>query len=82
VGMGLLAERDYNFALAILQISRAMKVQPTDVGYILLAEALRRGGHPAEAGDALARAHEMSSDMVQAERTAMKVMATAGINAN
>jgi protein O-mannosyl-transferase len=82
VGMGLLAERNGDFVSAASQLSCAMKVQPTDVGFLLLAEALRREGRVAEAGDAAAHARQLSRNITQAEQTATQVMAGAGIRTN
>jgi len=82
VASGLLAERDGDFASATAQISRAMKVAPTDVGYVLLAQALRRGGRLAEADQALAQAQRISPDYVQAQQSAAAVLATSGIKAD
>jgi tetratricopeptide (TPR) repeat protein len=82
VTSGLLAERDGDFALAAGQISHAMTVQPTDVGYLLLAQALRKGGQPAEAGQAAAQAQRISPDLADARREAGLVLATAELKAD
>jgi tetratricopeptide (TPR) repeat protein len=79
VGSGLLAERDGDFATAVAQISRAMQVSPTGVGYVLLAQALRRDGRLPEADDALARARWISPDLEKSEQSAARVLATVGI---
>jgi len=79
VGSGLLAERDGDFAFAVAQISRAVKVEPSDVNYLLLAQALRRAGRVAEAEEALAQAQRISHDLAQAQQDAARVMASAGI---
>jgi protein O-mannosyl-transferase len=80
VGSGLLAERDGDLANAVEQISHAMKVQPNDVGYLLLEQALRRAGRMAEASDAGVRAQEISSNFPRAQRAAAQVLASAGIS--
>jgi protein O-mannosyl-transferase len=74
VGTGLLAEHDGNNALAVTQISRATQLAPTDVGYLLLAQALRRSGRVAEASDAEAQAARLSRDIVFARRSASKIL--------
>jgi len=79
VGAGLLAEREGDFASAVTHISRAMQFEPTDVGYLLLAQALRRRGDAAEAERALAKAHKISSNIPQAQRAAARILAIAGI---
>jgi tetratricopeptide (TPR) repeat protein len=79
VGNALLAERDGDFGSAAVQISRAMQVSPTGVGYVLLAQALRRDGRLAEAREALTRAQQLSPDLLQAEQSAARVLITVGI---
>ncbi len=81
MGSGLLAERDGDFAAAVERISRAMKIEPTDVGYVLLGQVLRRAGHSAEASDADAQARRISHDWAQAQQSAAQVMGSAGIKA-
>jgi tetratricopeptide (TPR) repeat protein len=60
VGTGLLAQKGWDFAKAAEQYAHAMSVEPTSVGYLLLAKALEQGGRPAEARDALAAAQRLS----------------------
>jgi tetratricopeptide (TPR) repeat protein len=79
VGSGLLAERDGDFTLAIERISYAMKVEPTDIGYLLLGHTLRRAGRIAEADEARAQAQRISHDLAQAQQSAGQVLASAGI---
>src|SRR5579872_3532917 len=81
VGIGLLAERDGNFSFAASQISHAMKVEPTDVGYLLLAQALRRSGHSSDADNALAEAQRISPNIDKAQQSAAEVLASTGIQA-
>ena len=82
VGSGLLAERDGNDTLATTQISHAMYVEPTDVGYLLLAQSLRRTGRTVEANDAEAQAARLSHDIVLARRSASKILEASGIQDN
>ena len=79
VGSGLLAERDGDFRFAVEQISHAIKVEPTDVGYLLLGQALRRAGHTTEADEAYAQAQRISRDFAQAQQSAAKVLVSVGI---
>jgi tetratricopeptide (TPR) repeat protein len=79
VGSGLLAERDGDAALAATQISHAMKIEATDVGYLLLGQALRRAGHLSEANDAFAHAQQISQDFSKAQQSAAKILTSAGI---
>ncbi len=80
-GSGLLAERGGDFALAVARISHAVQVEPSDVGYLLLEQALRRAGRLAEAEDADARAQKVSRDFAQAQRAASQILAAVGITA-
>ncbi|HVH50083.1 MAG TPA: tetratricopeptide repeat protein, partial [Candidatus Bathyarchaeia archaeon] len=70
VGSGLLAQKGWDYALAAAQYAHAMRVEPTSVGYLLLAKALRQGGHPAEAAQAFARAQRLSDSLEDDQRTA------------
>ncbi|MFY9909153.1 MAG: hypothetical protein WCF22_20695 [Candidatus Sulfotelmatobacter sp.] len=79
IGSGLVAERNGDFPLAVKQISRAMNVAPSDAGYLLLEQALRRAGRPAEAADADMRAQQLSHDITQARKAAVQVLASTGI---
>ena len=80
VGSGLLAEKDGDFTLAVARISHAQELEPSDVGYLLLEQALRRAGRLAEADDARAHAQRISHDFGQAQRSAAQVMAAAGVS--
>jgi protein O-mannosyl-transferase len=57
VASALLAERSGQFARAPDYLQRAMKIEPSDVGYLLLADAFRHAGRlqEAQAADDLAR---------------------------
>ena len=81
VDSGLLAERDGDFELAAEQFSHAMKVAPTDVGYLLLGYALRRAGHLPDAQAVYGEAQRISRDFVQAQQSAAQLLATAGVKA-
>jgi protein O-mannosyl-transferase len=79
VGSSLLAERDGDFTRAIASMSRAVKLEPSDVTYLLLSQAFRRAGRLAEAEDAGARAQRISHDFVQAQRSAAQILTAAGV---
>lgn len=70
VGLGLIAEHEGNFAEAIRQFSSAMAVQPTDVGYLLLAEALEQAGRSTEAQAARQQASRISPNLEEAQKEA------------
>jgi tetratricopeptide (TPR) repeat protein len=44
-GLGLLAQERGDLPEAIRQYSHAVEAEPTDIGYLLLAQALQREGH-------------------------------------
>jgi protein O-mannosyl-transferase len=79
IGSGLIAERNGDFALAVTQLNRAMNIAPSDAGYLLLAQALRRAGHTSEATNAETRAQQLSHDIDRARQAAAQVLASAGI---
>jgi len=82
VGTGLLAQRDGDNALAVADISRAMKKEPTDVGYLLLAQSLRHAGDLAAAANAEEQAKHISHDISQARRSAANILDVNGIPNN
>jgi Flp pilus assembly protein TadD len=82
VSSGLLAEHDGDYAGAVNWISGAMKLAPTDTGYLLLAQVLRRAGREKEANDAYAHAQQISHDFAKAQESAVQVLKSAGIQAD
>jgi protein O-mannosyl-transferase len=74
VGLGLVAEHERDFAEAARQFSIAMSIQPTDVGYLLLARTLEKEGHLSEARAARERAGKISSNLGAAQKEADKLM--------
>jgi tetratricopeptide (TPR) repeat protein len=75
VGLGMLAQKSGDVDGAIAQYSQAMSIEPTAVGYVLLARALEQGGHSGEAKAALYKARQLTSDFDQAQRTADELLA-------
>ncbi|MGB9235704.1 MAG: hypothetical protein WCC04_14935 [Terriglobales bacterium] len=75
VMLGVLEETAGDLPAAVQQYSRAMALQPTDVGYLLLAHALQQEGHASEASDARERAARMSSNLPQAQMQADSLLA-------
>jgi cytochrome c-type biogenesis protein CcmH/NrfG len=57
-------------------------LQPTDVGYLLLAQALQRSGRGSEAEQALAQGMRISRDPDQARLVAVQVSSEAGLSGN
>ena len=75
IGMGLLAQERRDLSQAISYYSLAMSHEPTDVGYLLLAQAEAQAGHSAEAQAAAARAARLTTDPDQARRAAAALLA-------
>jgi tetratricopeptide (TPR) repeat protein len=75
VGLGLVALHEGDLAEAIAQFSNAMAVEPTDIGYLLLAHALELAGHATEAQAARQRAGLISPNLDEAQRQADALMA-------
>lgn len=80
MGSGLMAERNGDATLAVTQIGHAVKVEPSEVGYLLLAQALRRAGRAADADGVEAHVRQTSRDFAQAQRGAAQMLAAAGIH--
>jgi protein O-mannosyl-transferase len=68
-GLGLIAQENNDIAEAIRQYSRAAAVQPTDVGYLLLAQALRQDGRLDEATAISERVARLSPNLAEAQKT-------------
>jgi len=70
LGLGLLAERAGDPYQAADDYAVMVKVQPNDVGYLLLARALQKAGRTAEAQAAHSQAEKLSGNFSQAQQTA------------
>ena len=70
VGSGLLAQKGWDYSLAASQYAHAMRVEPTSVGYLLLAKALQHGGHSLEATQAFEQARRLSSNLQDDQKIA------------
>jgi protein O-mannosyl-transferase len=70
MGLGLLAYRETDFPTAAEFFSRAVKVEPIDLDYLLLATALEKSGRKAEARTAYEQARRVSSDWTLAQKKA------------
>jgi tetratricopeptide (TPR) repeat protein len=69
-GLGLLAQQNGDLVEAIRQYARGIAAQPTDVGYLLLAQALRQAGHGGEAQAILERVARSSPNFPAARKEA------------
>jgi len=60
IGLGLIAQKTGDMAQAAEYYSKAVKTEPTDAEYLLLSQALKKAGHPAEAQAAYDKAQNLS----------------------
>jgi tetratricopeptide (TPR) repeat protein len=74
IGLGLIAQKNGDFAEAVRQYSRAMAVLPTDVGFLLLARALHEEGRLDEANAIYERVARLSSNLAEAQATAESLL--------
>ena len=70
VGTGLLAQKGWDYSRAAELFSHAMNVEPTGVGYLLLANALERSGRATEARQALEKARRLSDNLPNDQKIA------------
>ena len=75
IGMGLLALKNGGTAQAITYFSHAMTIQPTAIGYLLLARAQERAGNLDGAKAGLDRAKELTRDLTEAQQAADQLLA-------
>ncbi len=74
IGMGLVAERGGDFARAADFFSRAVSIEPNDLGYFLLATALEKRGRQAEASAAFVQAQRISPDITEVVKRAHELL--------
>jgi len=82
LGSALLAERRGAFDEAAAQLNHALKVEPSDVVYLLLADALRHAGRLQEAEQAEDVARKISSDLDEARKKATQTQIFFGYKAS
>lgn len=70
IGAGIVAQKTGSFDLAIRDLSKAVSLQPTDLGYELLGRAFERSGRTVDANSAYAEAQRLSPDMNQTRSAA------------
>jgi tetratricopeptide (TPR) repeat protein len=72
--LGLIAQENGDLPEAIRQYSRALAVQPTDAGYLLLAQALRQEGRLDEANATSEHVARFSPNLAEAQKTAAALL--------
>src|SRR6266404_1724288 len=75
VGLGVLAEKRGEFDEAVKNYSRAIELEPSDVSYLLLSQALQRGGKAAASRSALEAAQHISPDFDRAQQAVRDLLA-------
>ena len=75
ISLGLVAQKSGDFGLAIQAYSRALKIEPSGFGYVLLAQALEHNGQKSEAQAAMQQARSVSDDFRDAQREANRLLA-------
>jgi len=74
-GLGLIAQENGDLPEAIHQYSRAIAAEPTDVGYVLLAQALQQAGRLDEANAIYERVARFSPNLAEAQEGAKRYLA-------
>jgi len=74
-GFALLAQKNGDLAQAANYYAQAVALQPSDFGYLLLAQALEKTGHAAAAQAAYQKAQGLSPDLDRAQQTAHSLLA-------
>ena len=74
IGLGLIAQKNGDFPEAIRDYSRAMAAEPTDVGYLLLAQGLQDEGQADEAKAIRERLQKLSPDIEAAKKQAESLL--------
>jgi len=74
ISLGLVAQKSGDPNLAIQAYTRAMKIQPSGFGYLLLARALEQSGQKAEAQSAVQHARSVSEYFSDAQREADRLL--------
>jgi len=74
-GLGLIAQENGDLPEAIHQYSRAIAAEPTDVGYLLLAQALQQVGRLDEANAIYQRVARSSPNLAEAQEAAERYLA-------
>ena len=75
IGLGLVNQKTGNVAPAIQAFSQAMKLQPSDWGYLLLARALEQSGDNPAALSAIRQAQSMTRNLENAQRGVDRLLA-------
>jgi tetratricopeptide (TPR) repeat protein len=75
IGLGVVEQKMGDAGAAAQAFSRATEMQPSAVGYLLLARALEQSGHKQEAQAARQQANLLTQNLEGAEQTVEKLLA-------
>jgi tetratricopeptide (TPR) repeat protein len=75
IGLGVVEQKSGDAGAAAQAFSRATEMQPSAVGYLLLARALEQSGHKQEAQAARQQANLLTQNLEGAEQTVEKLLA-------
>jgi|SRR5579862_2633774 len=74
LGLGVIAHVSGDFPLAVEEYQKALRLQPSDVGYLLLAQALDKEGRTESAGSARASAERVSRNIEAATAATQRLL--------
>ena len=74
IDLAVTAQKNDDLALAVKAYSRAVDIQPSDVGYVLLAGALEQSGRKDDGHEAMEHARRISPDFEAAQREAERMV--------
>lgn len=79
VGSGLVALGEEKSDEAVAHLDHAVKIDPSDVNFLLLAQALRQAGRRSDAESATAEAGKISPDLKRAQNAAGQLLSVADL---
>ena len=74
-GLGVIAQKSGQFDEAVRNYSRAVELEPSDVGYLLLAKALEQSGLTTASRSAIEAAKRISPDLDHAQQAVHELLA-------
>ena len=75
IGLGIVAQKSGDLDASLRSYAHALEIQPSDVGYLLLAQLLDRRGQHDQAESALQAAKALSENFAAARQTADHLLA-------